>query len=241
MSTRDLYNLPSQSGSHENEQASLIESRSLSEQVVELLYRQIINGTLQAGQHVNEAVLARQLGISRNPIREAVRRLQERGLLVMVPRKGTFVRRMEIDDVNDTFRFRLVIESHAIELALPVMTDADLDELQGIVDSMVEAADRGNAIDLVERDVFFHRRICELSGSKHVVRAFMDLYAEVRMLIALVEKHFESMHAAAVDHYPVVAALRTRDTATAIAAITEHIKDPWQRILANQPLDGAKP
>ncbi len=222
---------PSSQSLRESAAATTLDRNSLVDQVENFLFKQLVSGRLQQGERINEAELARSLGISRNPIREAVRKLEERGLLIAIPHKGNFVRHFELEDVNDIFTFRICIESAAIRAALPRMSDADLEAVAGIVDAMVAAAEAGDERGLVENDIAFHQRICELSGSRHIARAFGDIYAEVRMLITLVEHRFESLHAAAIDHWPVVEALKTRDPDKAIAAMVTHIEDPWQRIV----------
>lgn len=215
----------------ESAAATTLDRNSLVDQVENFLFRELVAGRLRQRERINEAELARNLGISRNPIREAVRKLEERGLLIAIPHKGTFVRHFDLDDVNDIFTFRICIESAAIRAALPRMSDADLAGLAGIVDAMVAAAEAGNERVLVESDIAFHNRICELSGSRHIARAFGDIYAEVRMLITLVEHRFDSLHAAAIDHWPVVEAMKTRDPDKSVTAMVIHIEDAWQRIV----------
>ena len=101
--------------------ATTLDRNSLVDQVENFLFKQLVAGRLQQGERINEAELARILGISRNPIREAVRKLEERGLLISIPHKGNVVRHFELDDVNDIFTFRICIESAAIRAALPRM------------------------------------------------------------------------------------------------------------------------
>ncbi|CAN7806616.1 GntR family transcriptional regulator [Paraburkholderia hospita] len=213
----------------------VIDNRMLSEQVATHLFRQLVNGRLRGGQRINEAELARTLGISRNPIREAIRKLEERGLLVSSPRRGTFVRSFTKRDMADIFSFRTVVEGFAIRQALPRMTDDDHAGLKEIVQRMADAANAGHEMELVEADIAFHQRVCELSGNSQTLRAFMNIRAEVQMSITLVEHRFESLEAAAVDHWPIVEAIATRDVKKAVKALEEHIQDSWQRISAAYP------
>ena len=210
--------------------SAILDNRMLSDQVVAFLNRELVLGHMQQGQRINEAELACNLGISRNPIREAIRRLEERGLLVSSPRRGTFVRTFSRTDIDDIFSFRVVVESFAIEAALPHMDDADLDRIAGFVDAMVAAADADNEVSLVENDLAFHLEICKLSRNRQTLHAFMNIQAEVQMLITMAEQRFETLHAAAIDHWPVVEALRTRDVTKAVSAIREHIQDSWRRL-----------
>ena len=204
-----------------------IDSPMLSAQVVGYLFRELVSGRLPQGQRINEVHLARKLGISRNPVREAVRRLEERGLLISAPRRGTFVRSFARDDIDDLFAFRMTVECFAIEQALPRMEAADHAELARIVDMMIAAAEVDDAENLVERDVAFHHRICDLSKNRQTVRAFLNIHAEVRMLVALVDHRFESLHAVAIDHVPVLEALRGGHVGKAQEAMRAHIQDSW--------------
>lgn len=222
-----------------DEPIGIIDHRMLSDQVSTLLVRELIFGRLQPGQRINEAELARQLGISRNPIREAIRRLEERGLLVAVPRKGTFVRTFLHSDIDEIFSFRIVVERFAMEQALPQMTDPDIDRIAGFVDAMVAAANANDEIALVENDLAFHLEICRLSKNRQTLHAFTNIQAEVQMLITMAERQFESQMAAAVDHWPIVEALRTRNPQKAMDAIRDHIRDSWRHLL--EAYDREKP
>lgn len=207
-----------------------IDNRMLSDQVESYLQSELVAGRLKQGHRINEAELARHLGISRNPIREAIRRMEERGLLVSAPRRGTFVRSFEPKDIDDIFSFRCVVEAFAIEQGLPRMTDEDIEAQAAIVCDMEKAAADGDEASLVAHDVAFHHRLCALSDNGQTLHAFLNIQSEVQIFITLVEHRFESLHAAAIDHWPIVEALRTRDIAKSTEAIHTHIKDAWRRI-----------
>ncbi|WP_150806310.1 GntR family transcriptional regulator [Pseudomonas fluorescens] len=210
--------------------APIVDSKSLSEQVTEYLYKLLVSGQLKAGQRVNEAELARTLKISRNPIREAIRKLEERGLLISSPRRGTFVRSFSESDIQDIFSFRMALEEFAVRQAFRYLTDEDIESLADIVRQMEAAAKTGREMELVERDIAFHQRICELSRNTQTVRAFSNLYAEIQISISLVEHRFESLEDAAIDHWPIVEAFRTKDEQKVIEALRVHIGDSWKKI-----------
>lgn len=227
MAYRSLFLTPDKEG----QPAGIIDNRVLSDQVSTLLVRELIFGRLHPGQRINEADLARQLGISRNPIREAVRRLEERGLLVAVSRKGTFVRTFLRSDVDDIFSFRVVVERFAIEQALPHMTEADIQRIADFVDAMEAAARAVDEVAFVENDLAFHLEICRLSRNRQTLHAFTNIQTEVQMLIMFAERQFVSLTAAAEDHWPVVDALQSRDIVKATNAMTHHIQDSWRHLL----------
>lgn len=217
--------------------SGIIDNRMLPDQVATFLIRELIFGRLKPGQRVNEAELSRQLGISRNPIREAIRRLEERGLLVAMPRRGTFVRTFHRRDIDEIFSFRVVVERFAMEQAITQMTDADIDRIARFVDTMVKAAGEGDEIGLIENDLAFHLEICRLSSNRQTLHAFSNIQAEVQMLITMAERRFESLQEAATDHWPVVEAMRTRNAEKAMDAIGAHIRDSWRRLLEDEEWD----
>ncbi len=208
-----------------------IEQHSLSEQVTNFLYSELIHGRLRQGDRINELLLAKNLGISRNPIREGIKRLEDRGFLVSVPHKGTFVRRFSVGDVNDIFDFRKNVEVFALTRALPRMTNADLAGMKQAVDKMLAAVERDDGEALVNSDLDFHFQLMELGGNQRSIRAFRDLFSEIRMLVAFVDHTFESLHDAAADHIPVVEAFESRDLERSITALEAHIDDAHQRLL----------
>ncbi|MBO6814373.1 MAG: GntR family transcriptional regulator [Rhizobiaceae bacterium] len=211
-------------------QDAQFETVPLSNQVEKFLVRELMRGHLSGGQRVNEAEMARKLGISRNPIREAVRRLEERGVLVSIPRKGTFVRSFTRKNVDDIYSFRQVVEKFSLENGLSRMTDDMLEELSQVVKDMEEAARNGDEVTLVEKDLEFHNRICRLPSNHQSLHAFLNIEAELQLLIKIVDQRFESLHAAAADHWPVVEALATRKLDVAQDALRSHIDDSWRRL-----------
>ncbi len=207
-----------------------IETATLSSKVETFLVRELMSGQLVGGQRVNEAEMARKLGISRNPIREAVRRLEERGVLVSLPRRGTFVRTFTQKDVNDIFSFRLVVEDFSLQHGLSQMTDAQLEDITQTVRDMEAAARDGDQVSMVEKDLSFHHLICQLPQNNQSLHAFLAIQAELQLLIKMVDQKFETLEEAAADHWPVIEALRTRDLTAARKALRDHIKDSWGRL-----------
>lgn len=223
--------------------AASLDNRMLSDQVTSFLINEIMFGKLRSGQRINEAELARHLGISRNPIREAVRRLEERGMLISAPRRGTFVRSFTKKDIDDIFSFRMVVEQFAVQQALPRMTEDDLKEITGFVHLMEKAANDGHEPSFVENDLAFHACISKLSNNRQTLHAFMNIQAELQVLITMAERRFETLQDAAADHWPVVEALASGEMSRASAAMTEHINDSWRRLAEayeSPPPDGSK-
>jgi DNA-binding GntR family transcriptional regulator len=209
----------------------LVETPSLSDQMRNLLLEGLTSGRLRPGDRINEAEFARTLGISRNPIREAISGLAQRGFLVAVPRRGHFMRMFTPRDVKDVFSFRICVESFAIREALPLMRQADHDGLQRIVDRMIAAAKAERLTELHQADVALHRRICELSQNRQTLRAHEGIDTEVQMLIASVDLDHETPMHSALAHVPIIEAMATADIEKSVAAMEFHLKATWQCIL----------
>lgn len=208
-----------------------METVGLAEQVRDYLLEGLTSGRLRPGDRINEAELARMLGISRNPIREAISGLAQRGFLVAAPRRGHFMRVFTPDDVDDVFSFRICVEAFALRQAMPRMTGRDVDGFVGLVDRMIEAARIGRLSDLRQADMALHRRICELSGNRQTVRAHEGIDTEVQMLVAFVDLDQETPMAAARSHEPIVEAIAAGDVERAVAAIERHSRQTWARVL----------
>ena len=203
---------------------------TLSDHVRNYLLREMTSGHLKPGGRINEAELARKLGISRNPIREAISGLAQRGYLVSLPRRGHRMRVLTAQDVDDVFSFRICVETFAIEQALPRMTRRDLMSLRTIQGRMFAAAEDDNVTAMREADISLHRTICELSGNRQTLRAHERIDTEVQILIASVDLAQESLATSATIHLPVVEALESRDVARSVAAMQHHLRETWASV-----------
>lgn len=204
----------------------------LANQVRNLLLEAVTAGHLRPGDRINEAELARRLGISRNPIREAVSGLAQKGFLVAIPRRGHFLRSFTRQDLDDIFSFRICVETFAIRQAMERMGQGGIDLIQSIYDRMVVAAEAVDLTRLHQADIDFHRAVCELSGNRQTARAHQGLETELRMLIAYVDLEQESPMQSALVHRPIVEAVAAGDTARAVSAMEVHIRSTWSNILA---------
>ncbi len=209
----------------------IIETVTLSDQVRNYLLEDMTTGRLRPGDRINEAGLARRLGISRNPIREAIAGLAERGYLMPLPRRGHCIRAFTIEDVNDVFSFRTCVESFAIRQAVPQLTPADVADIDSILERMIAAARNDRVGQVRSCDLALHRRICELSRNRQTFRAHESIETEVLMLIACVDLEHESLMQSALIHVPIVEALRSGDVEATVTAMERHIAATWSDVL----------
>lgn len=202
----------------------------LAGQVARLLTEAIVQGRMPPGSKLVEAGIARELGVSRAPVREAARLLESQGLLVASPRRGFFVRQFAADDIDQIFDLRLCVERHAGVLAARNLTPETRDALRRQIDVLHQTADLDDPARQVEEDYRFHRLICEISGNRRLLRLFDDLASELRMVIGLIGRLYDDPHEIARTHEPVLAAIEQGYPERIVAHIDHHIGHAWREV-----------
>lgn len=209
-----------------------LESLDLVGRVEAQLTRAIATGRLAPGARVFEAEIARRMGISRAPVREAARRLERQGVLVARPRHGFAVRTISVQEIDDLFQVRISLELTAIELACVRSSDTGLQRVAALVETMVRDAPSLAQHERIALDLDFHTLICELSGNAQLHRMLSNLQTEMRMIIALIDAVYDDPVAIATTHRPIVEALHRREPHAAAAALRVHLDDAWQHVRA---------
>jgi DNA-binding GntR family transcriptional regulator len=176
----------------------------------------ILSGVLDPGARLRQEELAELFGTSRIPVREALRALEYEGLVRSEPHRGFTVTSLDADDVEEVYDLRIVLESHAIRLAIPLLTDEDLVELEGIYREMADAPDADQALAARER---FYLRLYSVSGRPRLVGLIARLRQEVaRALRMPTLQHAPSIHEAFFE------AIRTADADRAVATLAGHYR-----------------
>jgi DNA-binding GntR family transcriptional regulator len=199
-------------------------------QVARILTKAIIEGQMLPGAKVVEAGVARELGISRAPVREAARLLERQGLLVSYPRRGFFVRKLEMTDIDEIYDLRICVECHAGVLAAKNLTPESRSALQRQIDVLYETAVVDDPARQVEEDYKFHRLICEIAGSRRLLRLFDDLASELRMVIGLIGRLYDDPHRIAQTHEAVLEAIEEGDAERITAQLDLHIRVAWREV-----------
>ncbi|MCL4545342.1 MAG: GntR family transcriptional regulator, partial [Chloroflexi bacterium] len=151
------------------------EFRPLRRDAYDALREAILLGRLQPGQRVVEAEIARHMGISRGPIREAIRQLEQDGLLEYHPRRGAVVSTLSRERIVDAYTVRAALEGLAAKLASQSLTAAGVARLAQLLDTMRVCAQQEDSDRLLQADVQFHESICELSGNRVLLRLWMSV------------------------------------------------------------------
>lgn len=143
--------------------------------VFNTLRQAILKGELEPGERLMEIQLAERLGVSRTPIREAIRKLELEGLVIMVPRKGAEVAKITEKDLNDVLEVRCALEELAVELACKKITKAQVEKLESTLATFKVAIHGKNLTEMAEMDEKFHMVIYEATGNTRLIQTLNNL------------------------------------------------------------------
>jgi DNA-binding GntR family transcriptional regulator len=207
-----------------------LENRTLREQVADHLREEILSSRLAPGEELGEVALARSLGISRGPLREALGQLAAEGLVTIVPRRGAVVRRLTHQEFIDAYQVREALESLAIKLAVPRLSESDKAELHRMAAEMERAADAGDTDRFFEINRAFHARLVHASGNQKLVDVHGQLVAQMARLMKQSVELRGGMEQSAAEHRAILEAVDASDPVRAAQLLEEHIEVP-QRML----------
>ena len=200
-----------------------LEKTSLREQALSALRKAITTGQIQPGTHLVETELSEALQISRGTLREAMRQLQQEGLISAGARGRLSVRHLDTKEIRDIFGVRAALEALAASELASRPDRADVvAELRGAVEDMERWA-ASNLEDRIEADLRFHRTLCRLSGNETLMHSWSSLEGSIRMSImyAGVERALKNMDAK--RHLEIVDAIESGDGVAAADAVRAHM------------------
>jgi DNA-binding GntR family transcriptional regulator len=206
--------------------ASLISNTALFEEVDERIRQRIFNRELKPGERIDEQALARDFGISRTPLREALKVLQNEGLVKLVPRRGCFVAKLSEQDVDEIYAMIGLLEGASAARAAEAATPADIARLQRLTQRMAQMAADGNYKRYFDANLVAHEAVQDLAGNrwqKNVIQYLRSMcrlypYVSVGKIPGRLE---ESLR----EHQELAAAIEARDPARAEAVMRRHISN----------------
>ncbi len=218
--------------------SSVTTGPSISEQVYRSLRASLLEGAYPSGAQLSEAGLAQRLDVSRAPVREALERLVQEGLLVRRPRRGTFVRSYDRAQVGELMELRGVLETAAAHLAVVRASDEELDALRRLLDAADAATRRGEGYP-PDRD--FHRALTVLAKNGELARVTGLVFDQLRLARALSTQRSGRAREAWREHAGVLRALVARDVDGVDAALAAHLAAAEAAMLAWVDRDGTPP
>lgn len=216
--------------------AGTLSRNVLADQVKDRILEAILSGEYPPDTRIIETQVARELGISQAPVREALRGLEGLGVVEITPFRGARVRRPTRREILEAYTVRFTLEALAARLAVPRMTDADLAELAGHLEAMRAAARDDDGHGVAEADARFHARIVELAGNDTLVRVWRSLEPFSRTYITLVVPGADPRWSADL-HGPILAALQRRDVEAVVAALERHFDEVRENMARRWPAD----
>lgn len=211
--------------------------RPLSEQVKEWILDQIFTGAMQPDERIIEAQVARELGVSHAPVREALRGLESLGIVDIQPFSGARVHRQTHQEIIDAYTVRKELEGLAVRIAIE--RGSDLSALPELLGDMYYAAASSDLRRLAEADTRFHEAIVEAAGNVELYRVWKGMQPRLRAYITLVSRGADP-HWTVSLHPPILEALMRGDTDAAIHALVHHFDQARERLetgLETKPSD----
>ncbi len=208
-----------------------LDRTNLADEIATNLRELIISGELTPGTRIIEAEVASQLGVSRGPLREALRILETEGLLESIPGRGSFVIQTSKRDIQELYSLRCILEEEAMRLAIDNGTKDDFDRLQKTVESMLKAAEEQRQREVREFDYQFHSQIWEIADHILLRNVLESITIQVRMYLAVQTQLYEDLPDGVFDHQLILQALRNRDKDTAVQLLKDHLELAAQVVL----------
>ncbi len=199
--------------------------------VFETLRQAILSGRLQPGERLMEIHLARQLGVSRTPVREAIHKLEQEGLVNMVPRRGAVVAKITRSDLEDVLEVRATLEDLCVRKACHTMTAEDLDALDQAAARFAECVEHGDLMECAQADVVFHDIISESTGNRRLIQILNNLREQIYRYRLENLKDRETWPELIQEHRTICEALRGKDEEKAREAIRIHIANQKHSIM----------
>ena len=207
--------------------------KPLRDVVFENLRTAILEGNLKAGQRLMEVQLAEQLGVSRTPIREAIRKLELEGLVVMLPRKGAYVANMSFKDLIDVLEIRASLEGLAASLAAERRNDEDIIILERVINEFEESIRNTDIEGVLKKDVEFHEHIFLMANNKKLYQLITSLWEQVHRFRVMYVSNYETSLSLVEEHRRILQAIREGDCENAEKYATEHIERAEQFFMEN--------
>jgi len=215
------------------EQISRRREKTLSTIVGEAIEEMIVSGELTAGDRINESALATRLGVSRGPIREACRRLEEAGLLESATNQGVFVREMSLEEARDLYEVRGVLSGLTGRLIVKKANDSEISGLLARVDEMESVAQANDFSTYYGLNLAFHRALIDAAANPALAHSYRSIANQLHLYRrrGLVQKG--SLRVSNEEHRAIVDALQARDEDAAERAMRQHVANGWARMSAS--------
>ena len=208
--------------------------------VFNTLRQAILTGELRPGERLMEIHLADRLGVSRTPIREAIRKLELEGLVTMIPRRGAEVAQITEKSMNDVLEVRRAVDALCVELACERITKEELEQLRQACDRFEEAVGTGDVKEIAQADVALHEIIVQATGNQRLVQLVNTLSEQMYRYRFEYIKDFSQHEKLIEEHRIIYNSIVQKDRETACSAAKTHIDNQKKAIIKQIRLDKEK-
>lgn len=198
--------------------------------VFHTLRQAILKGDLKPGERLMEIQLAKKLGVSRTPIREAIRKLELEGLVLMIPRKGAEVAEITEKNLRDVLEVRGALEKLAVQLACDQITKAQIRELREAAGAFREALTSGNVTEIAEADEHFHDLINLATGNQKLIQLLNNLREQMYRYRVEYLKNESVYPQLLTEHDSLIRAIEKRQREQAAEIVCRHIENQAEAI-----------
>jgi DNA-binding GntR family transcriptional regulator len=199
-------------------------------QLVDRVRTLIVEGQLAPGTRIHEGELGKALGVSRTPLREALKVLASEGLVELVQGRGAVVRKLTGKDVAEMLDVLRALETLAARLACRNATDAQIAALRRTHDEMIAFYEAGNRLDYYWRNQAIHAGLADLSGNALLATMHATIQARMKRIRFIGNEEPGGWTAAVAEHREMIAALEARDEARLAAVVARHLDETWKRV-----------
>lgn len=210
-----------------------IRRTALHDTLVSHLRDMIIEGDLSPGTRLHEGQLGEQLGVSRTPLREAIKYLASEGLVELVPSRGAVVKRFSAKDVHDMLTVLQTLEELAGKLACEAASDAGIAEVRALHDEMVRRYKVGDRLQYYKLNQQIHSAIVQLAENAALADMHAVLQTRLKRIRFIGHEGPEKWAAAVSEHDEMIAALEARDKARLSEVLGRHLMNAWERVRAS--------
>lgn len=229
------------SGSSARSTIAMLRNSSLASAVQHEIERLIFVGELGPGDKLTEAWLAERLGVSRGPVREAFRVLEEAGLLELEKNRGVFVREIPIEEVLEIYELRAMMEAHVGAALARTATGTQLQELQKLVAQMESAVAADDEPLYYRLNVEFHERLVDFAGNRKLLALYRKLTRELSLFRRRNLSDQAQILVSVSEHRHILEAIASGDAVRAAQALSQHVMMSRERTLRNHRLKHGAP
>ena len=214
------------------------DSLPLRDVVFQTLRQAILGGVLQPGERLMELQLAHQLGVSRTPVREAIRKLEQEGLAQTLPRRGAMVADITRTDLEDVLEVRTALEVLAVQKACRTMTQQQIEKLQDTARAFEQCIEKEDLTAAARTDELFHEIIFNATGNRRLMQLLMNLRSQIYRYRLENLKNPNSRPELIREHQLILDALIRKDETKAEEAVRMHIRKQKEAILEYKKMQG---